>query len=346
MNLIYNYNKPSSIITSNEIIKQTDTQKIINMRQSAEYHKIVRKELQKILKPGIKLIDICTFMENKIKQLVGTNNIAFPIGLSINNIIAHDTALPNDTRYLKKDDIIKIDFGVHVNGYITDSAFSFSFTDKYDKLIEATKEATWAAIKLSGPDALIKDITQIIQETIESYEIELNNKIYNIKSVWGIGGHNILPYKLHGDKLILCRQHTIDNLNQQRMSVDETYAIETFASTGEGNFNHSDVGLSHYKLNDEFLEKNYKLFNHKSTPKVFNWIRKNRKLLPFCSRWIAEDDSKIQGYSIALHELLKNNIITAYPALQDKPGTFTSQMEHTFYLHDYGKEILSHSDDY
>ena len=91
-----------------------------------------------------------------------------------------------------------MDFGVHVKGRILDSAFTMTFDHKYDKLLEAVQAATNTGIRVSdnlgkssvifdcvsvptqeaGIDVRLGEIACAIQETMESYEVEVNGKVY------------------------------------------------------------------------------------------------------------------------------------------------------------------------
>lgn len=347
-NLIYDYaNTVEPLVIYNTI--DTDNSIVKNLRQAAEVHKEVRKYIRKTIKPGMKYIDVCNTVEANITKIFGQNNknmgLAFPVGLSVNEIAAHDSAVINDTRCFNKDDVIKIDFGTHVNGYIIDSAYTHTFNNKYENLVEATSEATWNAIKMAGPDTYIPDITKVIQETIESYEVDVNGKTHDVKAIYGLGGHNILQNTIHGGKIILSRSDYPKDypIDQLRMKQDEIYAIETFASTGDGYVKQSDIPISHYMLNKNH---NKSVFKFNITKTIYNWIISKRGTLPFSILWIDNDLKLGNKIKIGLNELINLKIITGYPALEDKKGTFTSQMEHTIYLHDKGKEILSHSNDY
>ena len=66
--------------------------------------------------------------------------IAFPTGCSINNVAAHYTPNAGDFTVLKYDDVMKVDFGTHVNGRIIDSAWTIAFNPKFDRLLEAVKK--------------------------------------------------------------------------------------------------------------------------------------------------------------------------------------------------------------
>ena len=328
-----------------DIENQNESDKLFDMRKSADVHRSVRKYAQEnLLKPGIKLIDICNGIENKIVELFGGNNkdcgIGFPVGLSINNIAAHDSANPNDNRVLQYGDVCKVDFGTHVNGWITDSAFTVAFDPKFKPLLNASKDGTWTGIKLAGPDARINEISEGIQEIIESYEIELDGKIYPIQAIKNLGGHNIKPYKIHADKLVLCAPDK--NQEDIKMDVGECFAIETFASTGLGFVNNEfSMKCNHYmkNYNPSFVDLKFN-----TSKKLLNYINKSRSTLPFCTRWINNNHNS--RYETSLSELVNKGIVEMYPPLVDESNSYTSQLEHTIYLHEYGKEILSKGNDY
>lgn len=327
-----------------ENIDYCDRDFIMDLRKGAECHKMVRCQLQNFIKPGKKIYDICNYIEKSICTNFGENSlkqgIGFPVGYSINNIIAHDTASPDDTRVLKKDDVVKIDFGTHVNGRIIDSAFTLAYDYKYEQLLNATKEATWAAIKMLGPETYVNDISEVIDEIISSHQIDLNGKIFDIKTVGNLGGHNIKPYVIHGGILILGKKSNNEIIKNMRLKEGECYALETFASTGTGEYNSIDN-------NHLFsLKKNHirAPFKFDITNKVYNYIKNTHDTLPFCSRWLY--DKFNNKYKAAMNELIKNNIVNTYPPLADIPNSYSSQLEHTVFIHDYGKEVVSCGEDY
>ena len=328
-----------------EKIEFSNSQIINDLRKAGECHKLVRNQLQNYIKPGMKIFDICKFIENSIITNFKQNNlksgIGFPVGYSINNVIAHDTAINNDTRILNFNDVVKIDYGTHVNGRIIDSAFTLSYNPKYTPLLEATKEATWKAIKMAGPDAYVNDISKEINEIIESYEIEIDGKHYGIKSVGDLGGHNIKPYIIHGGTLILCKPSENNLIKKMRLNAGECYAFETFASTGTGIFLSDEANNNLYSLKFDHEKKNFKF---DITNKLYFHIKNTYGTLPFCSRWL-ENKFGIK-YKIGISELSKLNIINSYPPLYDIKNSYSSQLEHTVFIHDYGKEVLSYSNDY
>jgi methionyl aminopeptidase len=181
----------------------------------------------------MRLVDICNEIENTNRKLIEANKIeagqAFPTGCSINHVAAHYTPNPGDFRVLEKDDVVKIDFGTHVRGLLVDCAFTVAFNPTYDKLLEAVKEATNTGIKCAGIDARLCELGEAIQETMESYEVEIKNKTYQVKAIKNLCGHLIAPYHIHAGKSV----PIVKGGSGQKMEEGELYAIETFGSTGK-----------------------------------------------------------------------------------------------------------------
>mgnify|MGYP000347173963 CR=1 FL=1 len=108
------------------------------------------------------MVDICELIESTNRRLVEENGleagIAFPTGCSINHCAAHYTPNPGDETVLGQHDVMKIDFGTHVNGNIIDCAFTVAFDPTFDELLLAVKEATNAGIDAAGIDVRLGDI--------------------------------------------------------------------------------------------------------------------------------------------------------------------------------------------
>lgn len=104
----------------------------------------------------MKLIDIVEKLEAKNLELIKAcgyeRGQAFPTGISVNHCAAHYTPNPGDDRVLEKTDVVKLDFGTHVNGLLIDCAFTIAFEKKFDPLLEAVKAATEEGIRVAGID--------------------------------------------------------------------------------------------------------------------------------------------------------------------------------------------------
>ena len=185
-------------------------------RQGAEIHRQVRQYARRMIKPGMCLTEIAENIENSTRALTEhpgleegdamKGGVGFPTGLNINHIAAHYSPNAGNKVVFTEKDVMKVDIGVHLNGHIVDSAFTIAFDHKFDNLLTAVKEATNTGVREAGIDVRVGDIGAAIQETMESYEIELDGKTYPIKSIRNLNGHDIIPYSIHGGKSVPYRQ--------------------------------------------------------------------------------------------------------------------------------------------
>ncbi|CAK9290900.1 unnamed protein product [Gordionus sp. m RMFG-2023] len=311
-----------------------------DIRHAAEVHRQTRKYVQSYIRPGMTMIEICQRLEDTARHLIQAKGLeaglAFPTGCSLNNCAAHYTPNAGDATVLQYDDVCKIDFGTHIKGRIIDCAWTVSFNPKYDKLVEAVREATNTGIKTAGIDVRLCDIGEAVQEVMESYELEINGHSYPIKAIRNLNGHSIGPYCIHAGKTV----PIVKGGDNTRMEENELYAIETFGSTGKG-LVHDDMETSHYMKDYDSAFVPIRLNSAKS---LLNVINHNFGTLAFCRRWL--DRVGQTKYSMALKNLCDLGVVTPYPPLSDIKGCYTAQFEHTILLRPTCKEVLSRGDDY
>ncbi|KAI3695790.1 hypothetical protein L1987_78791 [Smallanthus sonchifolius] len=311
-----------------------------SIRQAAEVHRQVRKYMRSIIKPGMLMVDLCETLENTVRKLISENGlqagIAFPTGCSLNWVAAHWTPNSGDKTVLQYDDVMKLDFGTHINGHIVDCAFTVAFNPMFDPLLEASREATNTGIKEAGIDVRLCDIGAAIQEVMESYEVEINGKVFQVKSIRNLNGHSIGPYQIHAGKSV----PIVKGGEQTKMEEGEFYAIETFGSTGKG-YVREDLECSHYMKNFDVGHVPLRLPRAKQ---LLATIDKNFSTLAFCRRYL--DRLGETKYLMALKNLCDAGVIQPYPPLCDIKGSYVSQHEHTILLRPTCKEVVSRGDDY
>lgn len=293
-----------------------------SLRMAGSIHKMIRRDMHQILKPGLDLFDLSTFINRKIRYYtndIGVNGgIGFPPILSMSNIIAHYS--PYKKMILGYNDNLKIDFGVHVNGWIVDSAFTIHFNPDFDVLSIATKDAIDNALKVVGIDTPIDDISSTINEIVESYEMMYRGSLHQLKVIDGVSGHNIKQYNIHGGLTIPNKP----SYNTQRMAAG-VYAIEPFVSI---------IDSSYYEGNEQ---NNYRI-----KPQ---YIKECNQLYERFNNLIFSD-SHLLYYNINIDYYKKNNMIDIYPALYGHKDDLSCQYEHTVYLDESLKEVISRSYDY
>ncbi|CAD7945343.1 unnamed protein product [Amoebophrya sp. A120] len=311
-----------------------------NFRRAAEVHRQVRRYVQSIARPGIKMTELCQRLEQKSLELVGKDGLnagwGFPTGCSLNHVAAHYTPNYGDKTVLCYNDVCKLDFGIQVNGRIVDSAFTIAFNPKYDQAIKSTQDGTNTGLKEAGIDARFSEIGEAIEEVISSYEVELDGKKFEMKPVRNLNGHSIAPYQIHGGKSV----PIVKTNDDTKMEENEFYAIETFASTGRG-YVIEDLDCSHYM---KIFDAQKVPLRVKTSKTLLHGILENFGTLAFCRRWL--DDVGHPRHLLALRNLCDNDLVQPYPPLCDVKGSVVTQMEHTILLKPSGKEIVSRGEDY
>jgi methionyl aminopeptidase len=330
-------------MTDKNIKKST----LVNAIKSANIHKNVGNYIRNIIKPGISINNIATIIENKINEEINydKNNpldrgIGFPVGLSINNCVAHYTPNYNDKDIILKDsDIIKIDYGVHIKGTIIDSAFTLNFDNKYDEFINISRNLTNYAVSLCGPDVILGELGGDIEEYIKSKEVTIDNNTYQLKIMGDLAGHMIKQYEIHAGVAVpnIAINYPI------RMKEYEYYAVEPFVTTGNG------VSIIKEPKSHYMFTKNYK--NNKSLNNeeiyLYNIINNNYSTLPFCQKWLHNlENSKLINYTEILNSLEQKKIINSYPPLYDIENSIVSQFEHTIFVKENGIINLTKNDYY
>ncbi|HIP89177.1 MAG TPA: type II methionyl aminopeptidase, partial [Thermococcus paralvinellae] len=228
--------------------------------KAGEIARQVKKEVIKIIKSGVLLYEIAEFVENRIMELGGKP--AFPCNLSLNELAAHYTPYKGDKTVLREGDYLKVDLGVHIDGYIADTAITVRVGMEGDDLMEASKEALENAISVVRAGVRINEIGKVIEETIRGHGF---NPIVNLS------GHIIQRYRLHSGVSIpnIYRPHDTYTLKE-----GEVLAIEPFATTGAGQVIEVPPALI-------FMFVRNRPVRMLQARNLLNYIRKNFSTLPF-----------------------------------------------------------------
>ncbi len=267
---------------------------------------------RKLVKENASTLEIAEKIENKIRELGGEP--AFPVDVSIDHIAAHASPLINDESKLKKGDLVKLDLGASVDGYIGDSACTVEVgTKNHEKLIKAAEEALAEALKLVKPGVKVCEIGAAIQKKIEEY---------GYTPIHNLSGHEIKQYLLHGGLTV----PNYDNGDQRELKKGMVVAIEPFATDGEGK-------VMEGKPAGIFSLEQIKPIRNVNARKVISYIQKKYKTMPFSARWL-----KFPNINFILRILEKEGILKQYSQLPERRKGLVSQAEHTV---EVGGEVLT-----
>ncbi|HEY7366970.1 MAG TPA: type II methionyl aminopeptidase, partial [Nitrosopumilaceae archaeon] len=179
----------------------------------------VRENVRKKNWIGATLEQICEEVENEILKRGAKR--AFPVNTSLNEVAAHYTAEPNDEKTIADSDLIKIDLGAQVNGYIADTAVTVCYDPQYASLVQAAEDALKNAISMIKIGVKASDVGRTIEKTV---------KQLGFKPIANLSGHSLAQYTIHAGKSI----PNIWSIGSFTFKGDEAYACEPFVTTGNG----------------------------------------------------------------------------------------------------------------
>ncbi len=269
---------------------------------------------------GTGLLEVAEKVEAEIVRRGGQP--AFPTGIGVNDVTAHYAPQKDDGVKIRESDVVKIDYGVHVDGYVADTSLTITSNPSYQPLLEATERALQAAIGVAKHDRRIGEIGRAIQ---------VSARADGFKPISNLSGHTVEQYVVHAGK-------SIPNLYSPGLPMlnkGDVFAIEPFLTLGDA---------AGYVVESEqeniFSVVVRKRTGNKELDDLVDRVWAERKTLPFSPRWFA------QGYRegrlmVLLKELEKRRLVHSYPALVEASGKPVAQFEHTMTIEDGGLVVLT-----
>jgi len=280
----------------------------------------VRELMKRTVSEGMPIIDVCEKTEALIRQKGGKP--AFPCNVSINEVAAHYTSPPNDKRTVPPGSLVKIDIGVHIEGYIADTAVTVCLEPEYENLVAAAEDALNTGVRTIRAGMFTSQFGGTIQRTIESC---------GLKPVANLTGHQIGRYMIHAGRSL----PNVSHISTKRIVANEVYAIEPFVTLKNAA---GRVGSG--KEMHIFRYVKQKTLRNEHAKKLCHFIVENFHTLPFAVRWL-RNVVPPDKHKTAFSELLSSKTLTAYPIFVEVSGKPVAQAEHTVLVTKDGCEVLT-----
>ncbi len=283
----------------------------------------VRREGAARMKTGTSYLEVMDFCEKRIIELGG--KVAWA-QMAINDTAAHFCPEDDEKGTFQEGDLVKIDIGVHEDGYIADNAMTVevgSITKHNQDLIKASQNSLKAAIKLVRPGVQLWELGEAQHSEAEKA---------GFKIIRNLSGHTIERYRVHGGISI----PTYNNKDKTELKEGTQIAIEPFITDG--------TGLIKEKGNPTiFMLNSSRMPRSLYARKVLDFVKPFNGL-PFTTRWLTRAIPKSQA-QLGLRELLKEDIIRGYPPLPEVAGGRVAQFEHSMIVKDKTVVYTRHADD-
>jgi len=263
---------------------------------------------------GASLLDVANFVEDAIRSRGAKP--AFPCNISLDRNAAHYTPSPLDAARFGEN-MVKLDVGVHVDGYIADAAITIDLSG-HESLVEASHVALQAALEIIRPGIDTAQIGKVIEEAITGY---------GYKPVYNLTGHGLSRYLAHDEP-------AVPNRAMEKGTVlkdGDVIAIEPFATNGSGR-------ISEALINEIYGFSALRPVRLPAARTLLKEISESYKTLPFARRWL-----KGERAEYALMQLLRTGAVHRYPVLWEVEGALVSQAEHTVVVLEKGCEVITRS---
>jgi methionyl aminopeptidase len=298
-----------------------DREEIEKFRLSGRILRETREEMKNHVKENMLIIDVCEKTEALIRAKGGKP--AFPCNVSINEVTAHYTSPPGDTSRIPEGSTVKVDLGVQVDGYVTDTAFTACFNSEGRAMANTAEAALKVAIENIHGDMALGKIGGLIETTIRNR---------GFKPISNLTGHSVGRYLIHAGLSI---PNVAETLSLAKVKAGEVYAIEPFVTLPDA------VG----RVDDSPQYTIYRLLKaksvkSKSAKKLLKHIEVNFRTLPFAERWLIGVVPK-ERHGAAFKELLSSKAIMSYPVFVEVSKKPVAQAEHTLLLNAEGCEVLT-----
>jgi methionyl aminopeptidase len=279
----------------------------------------VLQETKQLIKPGAKLLDVADAAENKIREKGAKP--AFPANISINDAAAHFTPEKDSTLVFGEKDIVKLDVGVHIDGFIGDNALTVDLSNENGKLVEASEKALDAAICTVRAGAKLGDI---------GAEVEAAIKGFGFKPIENLTGHSLGEYDLHAGVEI----PNVGNNDPNTLTEGAVIAIEPFATTGQGRVSEAPE-VEIFSLQGRLPVR------MRESRRLLTYVEENYKTLPFAERWLYKDFHSKLLLHAALRELVFASALRQYPILKESGAGMVSQTELTVVVEKDAARVLT-----
>ncbi|MCK4335390.1 MAG: type II methionyl aminopeptidase [Candidatus Aenigmarchaeota archaeon] len=282
-----------------------DSETLEKYKKAGKIGSKIKEEVLERIKPGMKILELAEFIEKRILGLGGKP--AFPVNIGINDITAHCTPKFNDETVIKPGDLVKIDQGIHVDGWVADMAYTYC--SEKNELIKVVEKALEAGIGVIKPGVKISEISHAISGAVEGSGFGV---------IVNLTGHGLDQYIIHGPPTI----PNMKNDSQQVLKESDVVALEPFVCETNGYVKESEpVEIF------SFLQP--RPVRLPEARKILDLASNEYNGLPFCKRWLVEKGLSPFKVSFALKQLEVSNSVKSYPVLRERSGLAVAQAEHT-----------------
>lgn len=311
-----------------------NTEVVTKYQEAAKIVNTTLAEIIALCVPGASVLAICqhgdqsinakcdSIFRNKKAGKTIEKGISFPTCVSVNECVCHFSPLPGeDAAPLAAGDVVKIDLGCHVDGYIAVAAHTLIVAPEsvisgpLADVINAAYTAAEVAARLIRVGNTNKQVTDAMKLVAEAY---------GVQPIIGTMMHQMKRFVIDGSKMILLAEDEVQKIEECTFEPYEVYAVDVAMSTGDGKPREGDARTTVYKRR---VDKTYNL-RIKGSRQFINEVNRRFPIFPFTLR--ASEDERTA--KLGVKECVSHELVAPYQVLYERPGSFICHVKFTILL--------------
>jgi curved DNA binding protein len=319
-----------------EMLDISDTEVLAKYRLAAEIANRTMKMIIERCEPGARVVDLCMMADDFVTEECSKvhskgkarvdpkdKGVAFPMCVSVNHVVGHNSPLVEDDQVLQEGDVVKLDLGVHIDGFIAVGANTIivstnpeePITGRKADVVMAVNVAAEAALAAIRPGCTNTELTAIFDRAA---------KAFNVNICEGVLSHQMKRHVIDGNKVVLSKETPEHKVEEEQIEALDVMAIDIIFSTGEGKPREIDeLKTTIYKHQ---VDQTYHL-KMKASREVFSQVTGDHPTLPFTLRQYEGSRARL-----GMKECLAHDLFTTYPVIEEREGEFVAHAKFTVLL--------------
>lgn len=304
---------------------------------------IVNRALQALAPqclPGADITTLCNSGDQLIEQgLAGVftsvpieKGIAVPTSIAVNHVCGYFSPLAEESSVLQDGDLVKIEMGVHIDGFIANAATSVVVGASTENKVNGPKadvllaayNSIQAALRMIKPGFTNNQVTEVFSKISSDFHVNV---------LEGILSHEVKQHVIDGNKVIIGKEIFDQHVEDFTFENNTAFVLDVIISTGEGKPKESEVRTTVYQ---RALETTYSL-KLKSSRAFLSEVNRRFPTLLFSLRSFADQRNARVGVS----ECLNHNMLYSFPVLTEKPGDLVAQFKVTLLVLETGTIVIT-----
>ncbi|KAJ2785014.1 hypothetical protein GGI15_002080 [Coemansia interrupta] len=272
-----------------------------------------------IVAPGMSVAAICSYSDALVsahcksvyrKEQGIERGISFPTTVSVNKVIQNYSPSSEDDYIMREGDVVKVEIGVHIDGYISSAAHTtvatnspgVVITDRRADAISAAYYASEVAVRMIRPGQTPRNLIKAIGLVASGFKCSVAEETFTCQiDRFVVSGNNTFANRFNPDVVV----------PETPFETGEVYTIDCTISTGDGQARASQYNPSIYQRD---VNQHYSL-KLRTSRTLFSEVCKRFSVFPFLMREAIADNHTLKA---GIGECVKSRLLVPFAVTTEK----------------------------